>query len=389
MAGTLRGKIDCRTTVTNADQAANEIGKAFWEFAEAHPGMTRVAYNFGDDTGAFGANEATGTDYWDGANPWGGNHAWVLYRMPANGNRPNDIYIRATWGDSVGSGTAADPLLVGGSTSGGRFFCIAAASALESDGTTNASPWLGTTNNNGSDTVGDVAGVGPVWGAPAGGTLWVFPVANSASGDDSTNKQNTYDVGEILAGSQPAVRYGFVADDDNILFYFDDGDNFTTRWLWVGPFTWRSGISNNLYSIAALTSEGGVGFGTQMGSNSGTDDQEGACWLPNTGEARPIHVTSLSMVLNSTVQPSEISGAGQYEEYPVYLFSEKLTDKGLVGVCDPFIKFTYGITDQDSKTDLSRIVLGGVTTSFTNLSFPWDGSTTPRANTTREGISFP
>lgn len=89
----------------------------------------------------------------------------------------------------------------------------------------------------------------------------------------------------------------------------------------------------------------------------------------------------------SSVQPEDITGVESFGEYPLYLFSRDTPDRGLIGVCDPFIKTVFGVKDQDSKTDLTRIVFGAANTSSLNLSVPWDGTTTPRANSSREGIS--
>ena len=95
-------------------------------------------------------------------------------------------------------------------------------------------------------------------------------------------------------------------------------------------------------------------------------------------------------VLDTVVNPATALAAGLYLEYPVLLMHNAADRGGYIGTVDPaFMSWCYNVAQQDVKSDLSRLILGSssATASIKNV-VPWDGVSTPRTNTTREGIDF-
>lgn len=386
MAGTIRGKIDCLTQASDANDRAHEIWKGWWDHMQnlVTAGVcTLISSNFGDG--------GTGFDYLDGGNPFGSG-AFGVYRFAANGGRAQDFYLLGQYGEGTAT-TAGDPILVNGSTSpsSNGVVSFAVASALASDGTTPASPWLGTTNANGTDTKGSTPGVGPVWGAPVGGTLAVWPISNNDGFSHGTNKENTVWVHlNSLTGND--TRFGFITDDDNFFVYVDLGnDADTDEWFWFGPHTWATGLSPApLYDLGMVRDEAGLSGDFTYGDTTGTSALQGGLYSMFENGMRGHAMGWNFSTVNSNCQPSNLrGGSAVYEEFPINTnFQSSPNSKGTAGTLDPFIKVILGVVDSDTKTDLTRIVLGDNSLVTTNITVPWNGVTTPRSTLTRGGVEF-
>lgn len=390
MAGTVRGKIECWSSTQDAGNNTQEVFKAWFDFMEALDTagvVTRVALQYGSG--------GTGTDYHDGANPFGPN-AFALYRWPSNGGRPEDVYLLGQWSDgstNFGASPGDPGLINAGTGSSGGELAFAWACAFESDGTTPANPWTGSTVNDGTDRKGATPGTGPVWEAPVGGTVSVWPRSNTGgTHTHDTDKENM--VGLLVLGSSEtgAYRYGFIADNDNFFAYVDVDRNETFAWCWFGPITPRTGFSP-LYSLSMVKDEGPLDIAFQYGDTDGNDSTEqGGFYNPNTGDMEASVFTSLTDIMTELVQPSELGSSARFEEFPIYLYlNTGLTDrKGTIGTVNPFLKVVGQTKSTDAAPDLSRITLGGNFLSSTqfNITVPWDGTTNPRSNFTRAGVSF-
>lgn len=387
MAGTIRGKIDCLSSTGSSSNNAQEMFKAWYDFMESLVTagvVTRVALQYG--------NSGTGTDYHDGTNPFEPN-AFGVYRWPSNVNRDEDIYVMVQWADSLngfGSPPGNPGKLAGTSGSTGGKFGIQWACAFESDGTTPANPWTGGTAGDGTDQKGATPGTGPVWEAPVGGTLAVWPLSNTGGRGYDTNKENAIVLFNRSGSSTSNVRYGFLADDDSFGGYIDYGDNGGSDWFWFGPVRTTDGASFP-FEVGLMRHDSDLDNVTFMGDDAGTDqDTEGGMYNPQVPQVDPVYIGLMRDILVSSVQPSEITATVQFEEWPVWLFygAGLSSEKGFCGEADTFVRSVYGVPDRDTSTDLARYVTGNTSSTTINPSLPWDGATTPGSTGTRAGVSF-
>jgi len=225
MAGTLHGKKDVYVNTVgsnNAQEGFKSLFDFFEDLVDVHGYCTRVALNWGSG--------GTGTDFWDGANPFGSN-AFAVYCFPPSPQRLWSWYILIQWSAGATFGSApGNPGLTDGGTGGGvSNIAFAVAAALDS-GDNPANPWNGTSNFDGADTKGAT-----VWAAPGGGTLYVMPRSNDVGGSHATNKENCGPI--LLTGTTVDQRLHFAADEDSFwsTHDHDDANRFFHNWF-VGPY---------------------------------------------------------------------------------------------------------------------------------------------------------
>lgn len=389
MAGTLRGKIGCVAATGDYINNIQEIFTNWILFMEdlvTANVCQRIALQYG--------NGGTGTDFHDGGNPFGDN-AFAVYRFPPAGSRTKDWYLLGQWSDATNFGTSpGSPGLIGGSAgSSGATFGFAFASALESDGTTNASPWNGDTGNDGGDTKGPVDTVesGPVWAPPAGGSLAVWPISNSVGGAEEADKENTIQIYALSSSDNLDIRYGFLADDDNFFMYGDYGDNLNSVWCWFGPATFKTEVPDP-FPFGMVSDNGDLALdGSPYGNLSGVGQRQGGFYADSVEHMLPSYIASLGDALTTSAQPSEIRASDTYEEMPLHFYCDEgiVGRMGMGGTFDiNFIRAIAAVADQDTTTSLDRIFIGEVGTTSVHVSVPWDSTTTPGTTAVRGGVDF-
>ena len=376
MAGTIRGKIDCVSLSISATTRCQEIFKTLYDHMERIKALgvvTRIALQYGDS--------GTGVDFHDGANPFT-DGAFAVYRFAANGGRANDFYVLMQYGTDTS--TDGSPLTIWGNAppASNSFVTFAFASALESDNSTNASPWGGTTVNNGSDTKST-----PVWVSPVGGTVAIWPISNATGEPNGVNKDNT--LAPAFGLSSQSDRWYVVTDDDNFCIVVDEGGNFTSTMLWFGPFTPYTGLTTMYYELGMIYEDnsGPDIVGTEYAS--GANIRGGGLWSPVEQRTRRCFLGSNNSGLASTAQPSELGGGAVYQEFPFFgLFQDEGLTTGFAGQYGPFLAMIFGRVDQDARDDFTRMVVGAFSTTVVNWSIPYDGATLPRTGVTRVGTDF-
>lgn len=387
MAGTLRGKIDCYSKTQNTDRNFQEAFTNWINFMDdlVVAGVaTLVASQYGSG--------GTGFDFWDGANP-SGSGAFAVYKFPANGTRPNDYYVLGQWSDAANINSApGNPARILGATTGfsGANFGVAYASALESDETTNANPWTGTTNANGTDLKSS-----PVWAAPVGGTLAVWPISNADGNSHAAVKENLQSVVQLNSSVDYLnLRYGFLADDDCFFYYVNIGNNHSTQWSFFGHITPFAGV-DLLYELVYLKDVAEITPTSAIyGITTGNQYPDGGFHNYVTGGMDSIWINSLTSAFNVSGNPNTLNSdedVNTYDFFPLVAYMEAgvVNRKGMVGIFDPFITSSYSMLDKFQTTDLQYTVLGaGDSLSEHNLIIKWDGNTTWGSNQTREGVDF-
>lgn len=376
MSGTPHFKANCYLTGLTLAQYSQAIFKITWDFfkhMESVGNCAEVARNNGSG--------ATGTDFYDGANPFQTN-AWAVFRFKNSGVRNLNYYVHFQYTASNNFGTSpGNPALFRGTTGTGTasHLGFSMAAALDSSNVT-ASPWNGTSLANGSDTKGD-----PVWVAPPGGTLYVFPVSNETGGAFATSKQNMVGYNSNVTTN---LFMDCIADDDNWFINIAARGTPTLDNFCVGGGLYYP--HDYITSIAPLfmfTSQGASLDRTNIwGTTAGTDSNRdgGISGISNTVTKNIGFGWSMAM---EKAQPNtQTDTPSRYGLYPMTLCRD-LSD---VGESDPdFWRVCYNFSPNDTNVGATWMCFGvSATITVVKHILPWDGSTV-RWNTggaTRDGV---
>jgi hypothetical protein len=365
MAGTIVKLLDCKGTTSGANATQEQFVMLF-TFMEAMVTAghcTRIALQWG--------NGGTGTDFWDGANPFGEN-AFAVYTWGAGAGTARDVLIQWAAADDFGIAPGNPGTLNGVAAADG----VGIAMATREDG---ASPWAGTTNNDGNDIKGT-----PVW-TPAGSAVHVIEQTNSV-GSHATNKENCY---RTALAAPNAMRMHIVGDADNIAILSSETDNGEYRCFTMGRYVPRVGFSgpNPLYAIsemgfpmwAVATYGTSTGIGTRQSGILGRSGADGVAFV-RVGEVLFSGFLTTTYQPNQQVVPQQLDGVT-----PLLVFGSPVR-YGLCGSPDGevlavFFTDTYEALDPTG----SRAYMGDTGGSDHRWGIPWDGGPAPGVGIARTG----
>jgi len=384
MGGTIRGQIDCYTSETTEYRNTAVTWKIWYDFLQAHPLMTRIAYNVGSG--------GTGTDMWDGANPWG-NHCWAVWQWGTSAARAYPIYVLMQCESGGGATNQAigiapgDPASHNGSSTGTSYSHLTIAFAIGVGGDEN--PWNGTTNDDGTDTKGGSAampvgndGNGAVWRIPAaGGTnLLCYPRSNSAGG--TYNPGNMRDLLPAVNDANPAAtRFHIIMDDDN-LFLLSSGS--ATRYIHAGLVAPHDDLTVDYPWMAFYT--------LHPVNESTIPERQGGAPMPDSTDPEPVRNLNLDSHVGLQSQPNGLFTPAQYDLAPMWVRIIESPTTGLLGTfgasADNFNLWVYNVPQWSTSLTKDRIVFGDGTTNNMKIAVPWDGVTVHGSNFTRAGVTF-
>jgi len=363
MAGIKRGSIEHFIASTTAvrDMFTNMLN-----FFDSHPGMTRIASNYGSG--------GTGFDFTGGANISGEN-AWAVWTMDLAAD-PYTFCIQwsqfATFGTAPGN-PGDHPSSIG----------IGFQMAYDSVGT--GSVWNGGTANAGADAKGS-----PIWAA-GGGNLVVAPRANGIGGTYATEMQA---FGNIMHASQPNNRVQIVADDDYIYIahdYNDDG-GYNTQ-MYAGPYTPVDGVTPDVPLCMVAFPNAGIPINTDIGTtgNTDTDGEGGVSAADSASTSRICRVSVNTSVLQPVNQPNNQRTPPSYDVVPLSLYlvdGEGIGTYGLLGQIE-LIKAAFNIPSNSIGAGKLKAFFGSITVAALKTVVDWDGATVAGSGMTRDGIQFP
>jgi hypothetical protein len=383
MGGTVRGQIDCYTNESTEYRNTAVTWKTWYDFFQAHPLMTRIAYNVGSG--------GTGTDMWDGANPWG-NHCWAVWEWGVSAARAYPIYVLMQCESGGGATNQAmgvapgDPSTHGGSSTGTSYSHLTIAFAIGVGGDEN--PWNGTTNNDGTDTKGGSAamplgndGIAGVWRFPAsGGTnVLVYPRSNNIGGTYAVNRADLMPA--INDANASATRFNIIMDDDN-LFMHSGGSS--TRYIHAGLMAPHDGLTIDYPWMAFYT--------TAPVIETTISGRLGGCPLPDSSDPEPVQAVNLDSHTGQGSQPNNLFSPAQYDLLPLFVRLIESPLAGLLGTfgtsADNFNLFVDNCPHASTSPTKDRIVHGNTTQNTLKICVPWDGATVYGSNFTRAGITF-
>lgn len=389
MAGSIRGRLDCKsaaggaTTTIQTNRNVQAMYATIYNFLANHPNVSLVANHYGNSaSGTYLAppTNTRGIGYWDESTNFGYDafsvwyfgsalHPWYLF-----------LELPAQQGSTLPNGSKFL-----GSTAPGSLAPIgmSAAWALNGAGAV-ASPWAGGTAKAGADARAD--GSNNRWTDPGGG-VWVLPRSNNLYGDNTTNKANSTSLVRIDGGgSGTSLCYNIWADDDSFCVAYDAND--ANVWSVAGIFrvTPRASLTYPRPYLM-LTQTGSLPAVPTSSGGSTTGAADGGGVIMPTG-----HVGSLvrawttdryaTLQANANFQPGNVSGSSLYEEWAIKIAANEASTTnsyGLLGDVDSnMLREAYNVVAANTNVGATRIYLGSATTAAYKYSLKWDGSTTPR-----------
>jgi hypothetical protein len=371
VSGTVRGRIEGRVTGLNEFLTAGTIFKTFFDFLEAHPGTTRVALYYG--------TAGTGTDYHDGANPFG-NQCFAVWRFNTHAGRTWPFYVclyTPSYTSGTGAGSPDDFAYEGASpVNGTGYVMMSACVGIGGD----ENPWNGSLNNDGTDTLGT-----PRWAAPGGGGTAYYAVPHSSNVGQAFAANANDAIGIFTETAAPAAcRYAIIADDDWLMFAVDDTDNSAYNQIGlIGMYEPESWVTP-VRPFCGVRLDGAITTGQKV-------DNQGM--IVGLLGPRLLGITWNEGMFATALQPDENADQGSGPEFipqRVGLYSEETPgERGFLGWAPDLFQVVYNMNKLDTDQALLRANLGSGTPPQTNPLLAWDGTTIPGTGVTREGIAFP
>lgn len=388
---TNRGILDVRVNEGNNALSAQAGFKMAYEAMEHYRTLgwvERVALYYGIG--------GTGTDFHDEANPFTSN-AWFVYRMPPTRNRRYSMYICHQYSESgtFGNGGGAPGRIAGtqgNATANSGQHGVQCAIALDSTGA-DANPWQGTSNFDGADTKGS-----PVWDAPVGGYLSMFPRSNNAGGSHATDRENFCTIMD-QGGGVTDYRYDFVSNGDFYHVFFDFDDNNIQDFVYLGPYQLRADLetATSLPFIGYHTNLALGGTGGQTvdirGDLAGTEFQQGAVIYDYTVGPKAVALLSWGNTgsYSSSFGDRGLGTMSGIPMFPVVLSSE---ETGAVGITGHTFSELWGYADDavvfrnasiPGNPPYTQRVYDANSGSVWVYAVPWAGNSGPKATNTRTG----
>lgn len=347
-----------------------------------------VASNFG--TGP--SPEGDGENYFDGGNLAGGGgsavdaecigeNAWI-YSEWDHGTHIMGVLIQWSRGDAFGGGGGAPGILNGSGGARG----VGWAMGVREDG---ASPWNGTTNDDGADTKGD-----PVW--TAGATTHVLPMSNSPGYSHASSREN---MSELFSQSTLTTRYRchLAANETTILFLnhspFSGGATFEAVLGRYIPATGLETVCTVPYFMAVDDGTGGwfsLGSTLDYGTEAGTGGEQGGLISDPSFGARPLTLSlGPSAMYTELYQPNVIVTPQRHDLGSMMLFAgfgNGQDNRAFCGWANSEIVATcYNMVAGQTNNLGDRAAIGSYVKPARLHSFPWDGGPPPGTLKRREG----
>mgnify|MGYP000485152276 FL=1 len=367
--------------------------------------VERIAANYGR---LDASNGAAGFGLLSSGTPIG-HDGFAVFRLKPNAGRAYSIYFLLQWGTStyqlgartttVGGIPRVDPAKWTAYASQGNALGLSVAIALTSGGA-DANPWTGTTRNDGTDTKCATPGsAGPVWAAPAGGTLFVWPRSNAIGGSHATNRENLMSLIDVQstvgAGS---CRLNVEGDDDHVVFEFDAANDGTYHVTRIFDLTLTA--DNNCpihHAVWQDVSGTAITSGQTNGSTTGHTGFEGGVpgWNGSAYQVLNAMQSFDERFSSTTFQPSAqrtVGGAtaSTFDTFPdVAIGANEATMYGLVGRAKGFMPLVFNMNVHDRNAALTQVAIAPTTTlSNARYMVPWDGATPPQSGVTPAGVTF-
>lgn len=384
--------------------------------------ITSMQNDTAGTTGTFTLQSLSGMNYWDekGAAAEG---AFAVFRWKRTGEagttttRTHSWYLLIQWmrgtaggaapcgGTGLNPTTDASPMYFTGQDSftgitGGSNVLGFQTAVGDNGGGTDASPWAGTTNADGTDHKGTGVGSTPVWAAT---TLVVCPRPNGTSGAYVTNRECLatwdYRTEAEYGGSAVPARANWYVDDDNLVGFQDRSLSANFGRVFLGPYTPLTGVSAPVPHMMLMAPPGlplRCGGSSEFGGGMGGYGYplQGGITEPTLSlGSRTLYKANLyDTWLQAPHQPNNLTGSDQLSAFPYVVFGyENIVPviNGLLGTFNPtLIQETTACNTFDQNPAHTRMIFGYDAGPYTYHYLTWWDGVTPFGSSGRSGVSF-
>lgn len=390
MSGTVHGVVDGGGTNQEIWKHNHDFFTRLFKFFQASSRHTIIAYNKGN-TGGNVNSAVPGTDYWDGANPFG-RQAWFVVRFT---NASKVWYALFEYYDGSSVTPQYGGVLAGSTSSSQAAIGFQCCAAVDSGGAV-ANPFQGTMVATGTDT----RPAGVWWAAPGGGRLYAFPRSCNPGGTWATNRNNMVSRFVASGFTVQINRWSFWADDDAMGIVYDSLDDGTVESIYMGLYSPVSTVATVDVPICMVAQSASSDAFSQISQSSSTVTVWGDLTTGNNstdgGVHGPIGVTGASssyvysacvsshvgsFTANVNLKNNRFISPASGEEWPLYIGGFESTGAyGLLGTLFQHRVTTYP-NNKDTNAAKTRAYFGTAPNSLHAI--PWDGSTTPGTSTGR------
>jgi hypothetical protein len=336
---------------------------------------TRIASNYGV---AAGGLDGAGFGYHDAGSGHSAAQSFAVFRTNGNALPPYNIVL--FWTNLLHPNWTFD-------SAGGNGPRCSIGAAIRDDGT---DAWNGTTNNDGTDTVGT-----PRWTVGGASTLFTFNHFNEPGGARATNKDDLMTIGHNQLGiTNRDLLFHMWADDDTFLLVSEAEAG--KLWLtYIGEYELINGNTHDdgMPCVGMLEQNARwISTAGELGPYGATTQEGGGLLPPRGGGGAPqYHVDTLpALAANSAFQPNP------QLDIPSYVISKHAIvnrqgdpeDFGHVGAFPSWMLFGIDIPCNSVLPGPPFYAAFGANITSNRGVLAWDNTTPGRADASRTGTQF-
>lgn len=383
---TTKGQIDIYASQATWQERVKHIFTQFYTrlYTASVTGMLElVALQFG--------NGGSGT----AGSPVFGDRAFAVFRWKKSGDvgitttRTHSFYLLIQY-SADGTITGVEgPGAIGNNTNIASCM-LGVAVGIGDSGASDASPWTGSTNADGTDIKGS-----PVWGGAT--DIFLYPRANARDGTASNKRDLARVIAHTGGPGTVSTRAHMVFDEDNIAFFVSPDDNGLYDMLAVVRSSPRSAIASSLPvpPMTMLRHALGLPFaaGLYPANLNHYDGNLNGGTLGRTGNLTFDTVCvqlGTGPFLDTNWEPNKQLEPNVYEEAPIeYAVNDLDGRNGRMGNLGPFLRVCMNVASHSTNSTRDRAVFAPTAASTDwRWVVAWDGATDPGVNVVPDGIAF-
>jgi len=257
-----------------------------------------------------------------------------------------------------------------------------------------ASPWNGTTNNNGTDIKGT-----PVWkNSVPPGYLCTWPRSNNASGSydyPASLRHNMYGLVSNEEIRDTHTSLSIIADENNLFIQTDVGNDGDSRFFYFGKYSARPGFTPDVPYVCLYTTGSGANppFGIRPhrhGNLTGRPEDGGVAHPTASYGTQKCSLEYLrTFVETENLHPNTMFDFHhKFDQFAYFLLlDEDPTQYGYLGRIE-FFRLVHGTPYRSNSVNKDYAIFGGKSSNTTKILIPWDNTTPAGHGGSRRGRLF-
>lgn len=330
------------------------------------------------------------------SSPVFGPRAFAVFRWKKSGEvgitttRDHSFYLLIQYSSDGSIDGAEGPGAISNNT-GPNTCLLGIAAAIGDSAGSDASPWGGSTNADGTDTKGS-----PVWAGPAS-DLYAYPRVNAGDGAAANKRDMVALINHGGGAGTPSSRAHMVFDEDNISFFSSPDDSGVYDMVSFVRSSPRAALASTLpvppMSMIRHVATGAFAAAIYPPTSSQFDGSYNGGTLGRTGTLTFDTVCmqlSVGPFLDTNWGPNKQFEPNVYEEAPIeYAVNDLDGRNGRMGNLGTFLRICTNVATHSTNAARDRAVLAP-TSGATDWRWvvAWDGATDPGVSVVPDGIAF-